>query len=224
MRLRLNGKNLELRNVFKLALTGLLFSGIMLINTVTDANAKSATDNKHFTTPIFGTPQAAGTACPGGVINYEYFAEEGRLVLSLEGYMAMAGGSSGKRLDRKTCNIAIPVSMPKKVSIGLAVKPLNGWAQLPLAASAKARAEAFFAGTTGVVVERDFTSVIDSNYFDSGWDTFDEENSTIWSPCGVNSNLRLNTSLLVKTNSALEEAIAEFGPSIDLEIKFRSCE
>ncbi|MBF0363186.1 MAG: DUF4360 domain-containing protein [Oligoflexia bacterium] len=203
--------------IFKLGIVGALLIGAAFTYA---GNNQGNHHKKNFVTPIFGTPNAAGTACKGGVINYEYYVEEGKLIFSLEGYQAAAGGMTGKRIDRKTCNIAIPVSLPEKVSIGLAMKQLNGWAQMPSGGSAKLRTETFFAGESGVVVERDFNGS-ESNNDNGGWD---EENQTLWSPCGITNNLRINTSLLVKTNRALEYAIAEFGPTIDLEIKFRSCE
>ena len=50
----------------------------------------------------------------------------------------------------------------------------------------------------------------------------------VWSPCGADVNLRVNTNMLVKTNRMMEDAMgvvdsADFQTGIVYHLKFQRC-
>ena len=108
-----------------------------------------------------------------------------------------------KGLDRKACNLVIPLDVPQGVQVGIgAIDEINGFASLPnSAAKLTVNQEVFFAGSRGTVIAY--------NKKGKSVEAFKIENSTSlkdlkWSACGQSVNLRVNlTANLVGNNRKL---------------------
>lgn len=149
-----------------------------------------------------GEPEYNGSGCPQGSASVALSPDFTAVSILFDSYSATAGGSTRKTMDRKTCNIAVPVNVPQGKSVSLFTIDYRGFNSIPQGAYATFSAEYFFAGKTGP-------------RFDKKWDGRYEDGYTIrhnlpaeavvWSRCGESVTLRANTSVMARTNRAGEE-------------------
>ncbi len=172
-----------------------------------------------------GYPGYGGNGCPAGSASVTMSPDQTQLSILFDQYMVEAGGSTGKTLDRKSCNIAIPVTVPQGWSISLFQVDYRGFNSLPAGARSQMNAEYFFAGSRGLRYTSTFRGPQAQDYMVS--DAMLAE-AVVWSACGAQTNLRVNTSILVQTNARREQALATVD-SADVQagliyhVKWRRC-
>ena len=66
-----------------------------------------------------GYPGHAGSGCPAGTASASLSPDGSALTLLFDQYKAEAGGMTGLSMDRKTCNISIPVLVPEGYSVSI---------------------------------------------------------------------------------------------------------
>jgi hypothetical protein len=171
-----------------------------------------------------GVPGYGGNGCPAGSASVTLSPDAKSLSIIFDQFIAEAGPNVGKRLDRKACNIAIPVHVPSGFSISIIAVDYRGFVSLPRAATAKLSAEYFFAGMQGPRFVKDFRGVQNTDY------TFSNTlgvAANVWSPCGADVNLRVNANMML-TNSGFEDAMAtvdstDINAGIIYQIQSRHC-
>ena len=94
-----------------------------------------------------GKASYGGTGCPAGTAAVALSADKKSLSLRFDRYQVAAGGS--RSFDRKSCNLAIPLSVPQGISVSVVAVDYRGVNRLPAGAKAQFRAEYFFAGGRG---------------------------------------------------------------------------
>lgn len=152
--------------------------------------------------PTLGEPSYNGSGCPLGSASVALSPDYSALTILFDSYSALAGGASRKTMDRKTCNIGIPVHVPQGKSVSLFTIDYRGFNSIPQGAYATFNAEYFFAGATGPK-------------FEKRWDGREEDSYTIrnvlaaetivWSRCGEDVTLRVNSAIMARTNRLGEE-------------------
>ncbi len=171
-----------------------------------------------------GVPGYGGNGCPAGSASVTLSPDAKSLSIIFDQFIAEAGPNVGKRLDRKACNIAIPVHVPSGYSISIIAVDYRGFVSLPRNATAKLSAEYFFAGMQGPRFVKDFRGVQNTDY------TFNNTlgvAANVWSPCGADVNLRVNANMML-TNSGFEDAMAtvdstDINAGIIYQLQFRRC-
>lgn len=137
----------------------------------------------------FGDPTYGGSGCPDGTgIIVRGFSGQAAVYV-FDSYQV---GDNGRAVDRKTCAVAIPVTVPDGVSVAVRDVGVRGAAMLPDGLEATLDVEAFAAGETGEVSEIAFTGPTDAGFL-RFLDVSDDQLD--WSACGEDINLRVNTSL-----------------------------
>ena len=126
------------------------------------------------------------------------------LSLLFDAYQVNAGGNSGHSFDRKSCNVAIPVHVPQGLSVSVLAIDYRGFNHLPAGARSQFNVEYFFAGATGPAFRQTFAGPQDKDYLISNQLT---AQTIVWSPCGVDVNLRTNSSIRLTTTNN-QEAMA----------------
>lgn len=171
-----------------------------------------------------GEPGYGGNGCPAGSASVTLSPDQKSLSLIFDQFIAEAGPGVGKRLDRKACNIAIPVHVPNGFSISIIAVDYRGFVSLPRAATAKLQAEYFFAGMQGPRFVKDFRGQQDTDYvFNNTLGVM----ANVWSPCGADVNLRVNASMTL-TNGTAQDAMAtvdstDINAGIIYAIQMRRC-
>ena len=183
-----------------------------------------------FSAPIFaddislGLPGYGGKGCPQGTVSTTLSPDNKELSLIFDEFMVEAGGEE-RRIVRKSCNIAVPVHVPNGFSISLVEVDYRGYVSLPSQARATFSAEYFFAGKKGPQYRKNFTGYTDDEYLLSNTLGL---TGMVWSPCGKDVNLRVNASMLVRSNRKNEEALAtvdsaDFSAGLVYHYKIKRC-
>lgn len=137
-----------------------------------------------------GTPGYGGPGCAGGTATIIASPAGTSFGMVFDGYLMEAGGG-GKGLDRKACAVAVPVKVPAGMSIALQAVALRGHASLPDGAEAVVSIEPFFAGSQGPKQETTLKGPTDEPFSVVVLPAAE----AVWSPCGADVNLRVNTSV-----------------------------
>ncbi|MEI6805981.1 MAG: DUF4360 domain-containing protein [Myxococcaceae bacterium] len=154
----------------------------------------SFADNVHL-----GYPAYNGTGCPNGTASVALSPDATSLSILFNQFMVEAGGNTGRTVDRKNCDIAVPVHVPQGLSVSVINIDYRGFNSLPAGAMSQFNASYFFAGTTGPSYSKTFSGAQNENYI--------LRNNLIatamvWSPCGADVNLRAATSMFVRSTGA----------------------
>lgn len=185
-----------------------------------------ATANSYANSGIqLGEPGYGGSGCPAGSASVTLSPDNSALSIIFDDYMVEAGGPGGKRIARKNCSIAIPVHVPQGFSVSIIEADYRGYVSLPRRAQARFSTEYFFAGKRGPRYTKTFRGYTDEDYTVS--DTLGVS-ALVWSACGADVNLRVNSSMLVRTNRYKDEALAtvdtaDFSSGIIYQLKWKRC-
>src|SRR5690606_1233380 len=112
-----------------------------------------------------GLPEHAGTGCPIGTVAAVVSPDGGQLSILYDQFVAEVGGMTGRSIDRKNCNVAIPVHVPNGLSVSVLQVDYRGFNFLPVGGRSTFNVEYFFAGTRGPVFTRTFTGPLTDDYF-----------------------------------------------------------
>jgi hypothetical protein len=171
-----------------------------------------------------GEPSYGGTGCPGGTASAVLSPDARSLSILFDAYTVEAMGQ--KRVDRKSCNVAIPVHVPQGLSISVVQVDYRGFNSLPQGALSSFNVEYFFAGQKGPKYQRNFSGPVTSDFLVQNPLQI---SAIVWSPCGADTILRTNSSMSVQTNSMGQQAQSSID-SIDIQagviyqLQWRSCQ
>ncbi len=151
-----------------------------------------------------GEPGYGRTGCPDGSASVTLSPDAKSLSILFDEYYVEAGGSTNKSLDRKSCNIAIPVHVPQGLSVSILTIDYRGYNSLPSGARSVFNVEYFFAGQRGPTFSKTFNGALDKDYLITNKL---KASALVWSKCGADVNLRTNSSIRVQTRQN-KEALA----------------
>lgn len=172
-----------------------------------------------------GQPAYGGNGCPAGSASVTMSPDQSALSILFDDYLVEAGGDTGKRIARKSCNIAIPVHVPQGYSVAILGIDYRGYTYVPRGAQARFNVEYFFAGRRGPRYRKTFRGPVDDEYL---LENDLVARSLVWSACGAQTILRANTSMMARTNRRKAEVLATVD-SADVEagivyhVQWRRC-
>lgn len=172
-----------------------------------------------------GTPIVNGSGCARGSAFTVLDKEKKELLVIFDDYLVEAYGSS--RVARKNCALAIPIHLPKGISVSLVSQKIEGFNMIPEGASTVLSTESFFAGSQGEIVTQKFDGELDDIF---EVDTALPIETATPTATGTDFILRVNTSLRVKTNRRGDYALAgivaigEKENSLKYSLKFTKCD
>lgn len=167
-----------------------------------------------FTSPLFaawyddvrlGDPEYGGTGCPAGSAAVAIAPDAKSMSILFDQFVTEAGGSTGRVLDRKICNIAVPVHIPQGYSVSIFQIDYRGFNSLPYGAYSTFNVEYFFAGSQGPTYQKRFDGRLESPYLLTNQVA---ASAVTWSECGQSVILRASTSMMVRTNAQRQDAMA----------------
>ncbi len=172
-----------------------------------------------------GDPGYGGNGCPGGTVSATLSPDSKSLSLIFDEFVTEAGGQSGKRLDRKSCNIAVPVRVPQGFSVSVFQIDYRGFVSQPRGARSTFNVEYFFAGSRGPRYTKAFNGAMDRDYLLRNQLL---ATANVWSRCGADVNLRVNASMRTQTNRRRAETLAtvdsaDLNAGIVYHLQWRSC-
>jgi hypothetical protein len=163
---------------------------------------------------VLGQPAYGGSGCADGTASILLgFSQQAAIYL----FDAYAVGDNGRSVDRKTCAIAIPVNVPDGVSVAVRNVGLRGAARLPEGLEATLTVEAFSAGEVGEASEIAFAGPADTGFLRF---LSVPDDQLVWSGCGEDINLRINTSLRTR---GTEDAAVSVSAMIVYPLATKAC-
>lgn len=152
-----------------------------------------------------GEAAYGGTGCPAGTASVSVSPAGDAVSILFDQYVAEAGRTTARRIDRKSCNITIPVSVPSGYSVAVFAVDYRGYNAVPSGGLARFDAEYFWAGSRGPRISRVFNGPINDIY--SLTDNL-LATTLVWTPCGASVNLRINSSMMAQSNSRMDQTMA----------------
>lgn len=172
-----------------------------------------------------GQPAYGGTGCPAGTASANVAPDGSAISILFDSFVAEAGRTTGRRIDRKSCNISIPVYVPQGYSVAVFAVDYRGYNAVPRGGQTRLDAEYFWAGSRGPRISRSFYGPSNDIY------TITDEllaTTMVWAPCGASVNLRINSSMMAQSNSAMEQTMgtvdsADVTSALVYHLQWRRC-
>jgi hypothetical protein len=185
------------------------------------AMANTAHDPMRMDLPITG-----GTGCPAGTVSATLTSDQTQLSILFDQFVAEAGGNSGKSLDRKACDVSIPIKMPHGYSISILQVDYRGFNSVPRGGMTEMSAEYFFTNQRGIRSVKRFTTAQDDDYMITNRLGVE---SLIWTPCGKDVILRTKLGLVAKSNYYGESVMAtldsaDISSGVVYQVQWRRCD
>lgn len=160
-----------------------------------------------------GKPRMGGNGCPTDSANTTMQDGGNKLSISFKGFQA------NTRRSRMSCNIAIPIEVPRGQQFAIATLRYSGFNSLSRGSQATFRAEHFFAGQRGPRFSRTFRGRLRGGF---NLNDPSATSSRNWSPCGRDVNLRVNASLNL-VGDGTSELGGRNNPGLSYRLKWRRC-
>lgn len=177
-----------------------------------------------------GYPGYGGSGCPQGTASATLSPDGTSLSVLFDQFVVEAGGATMKRVDYKSCNLAIPVNIPQGYSVSIFQVDYRGFNALPIGARSQLTNDYFFQTTSGpsrtIRLAKSFMGPNNNDY-----QTTDGimVNALVWTPCGDQATLRINSNMRVFANSRMEQAMstvdsADISAGLIYHIQWRRCQ
>jgi hypothetical protein len=183
--------------VFKLlAATGLAAS-LLVSSAAAPASASAVPPPEGIT---FSVVTVNGSGCPAGTARVRTSPDGTAFTITYSDFVAQDGAQADATDFRKNCQINLQVNIPQGFTYAIAEAEYRGHARLYAGASAVQSAYYYFTGTSPTA---------ETNYSIAGpyagrWKNVDtaEIAELVYAPCGVQTNLNINTDLRVRAGTA----------------------
>jgi hypothetical protein len=147
----------------------------------------------------------AGSGCPANSVAGLLSSDLTTITLLYDSFVAQAGEGISAAQYRKNCQLAVKLRYPSGWQFSVFKSDTRGYAYLPKGATGTAKATYYFSGeskqTTSTLTLKGF---FDNNYLRT--DTFPVE-STVWSPCGQEGLLNINSEVRITPLDAKAQAL-----------------
>ena len=173
-----------------------------------------------------GQPQYGGNGCPAGSANISITEDGKTMSVLFDSFSAEAGSTTGRRIDRKSCNIRVPVKVPQGYSMALIGIDYRGFNAIPAnGAYTEFRAEYFYAGSRGPVFQKRFTGPLADSYLINNKLI---ATNLVWSECGKEVIFSINANATAMSNSAMQQTMmivdsADITAGILYQFSWRRC-
>lgn len=175
---------------------------------------------------VLGQPAYGGTGCPAGTASVTLSPAQDALSILFDQFVTEAGSTTGKRVDRKSCNLSIPVQVPQGYSLSVIQTDYRGFNLIPAyGAYNRLDTEYFWAGIRGPRFSRVYSGPMNENYTQSNGIL---ASALVWTPCGASVTLRVNSSIMSQANAQMEETMmtvdsADITAGLIYHIQWRRC-
>lgn len=151
-----------------------------------------------------GQPTYGGIGgCPAGTASVTLSPAEDAISILFDRFAASAGGNTGRRVDRVSCNLTIPVTIPQGYSVAVIRTDYRGFNFVPGAgAYTRLNTEYFWAGIRGPVFSKVFVGPQNKDFTTSNGILAE---SLVWTPCGASINMRVNSNIMAQSNNRMEQ-------------------
>jgi hypothetical protein len=149
-----------------------------------------------------------GSGCPAGTAAVAVAPDNTAFTVTYSAYMAMVGVGALPTDLRKNCQLALRVQVPGGFTYAIAQTDYRGFGYLESGATAVQRANYYFQGQSPTTfISHPYTGPLDDN-----WQNTDNVDlaAMVWSPCGEERFLNINTELRVAAGTSDPKTTTSF--------------
>ena len=174
-----------------------------------------------------GQPQYGGNGCPSGTASISLTEDGKTMSVLFDQFKAEAGNTTGRRVDRSSCNLRIPVQVPQGYSMALIGIDYRGFNAVPVGgAYTEFNAEYFYAGARGPRFSRRFQGPQSGEYLINNQLV---ATNLVWSPCGREVIFGINASATAMAPSSMQQTMmvvdsADINAGILYQFSWRRCQ
>ncbi|MBK7960052.1 MAG: DUF4360 domain-containing protein [Bdellovibrionales bacterium] len=175
---------------------------------------------------VLGRPAYGGTGCPAGTASVTLSPDHDAISILFDQFVTEAGSTTGRRVDRKSCNLSVPVKVPQGYSVSVFKTDYRGYNLVPESgAYNRLDTEYFWAGVRGPRFRKIYSGPTNENYTQSNGIIV---NALVWTPCGASVTLRVNSSIMSQSNPQMDETMmtvdsADISSGFIYHIQWRRC-
>ena len=173
-----------------------------------------------------GEASYGGSGCPAGTASVTVSPDDQALSVLFDQFIAEAGNTTGRRVDRKACNLTIPVHVPQGFSVAVIQTDYRGFNLIPsYGGMSRLNTEYFWAGVRGPVFSHVYSGPKNDDFtISNGIYT----QNLVWTPCGASVNLRVNTTIMAQSNYRMDQTMmmvdsADITGGLVYHLQWKSC-
>lgn len=173
-----------------------------------------------------GQPSYGGNGCPAGSASVSLTGDGKTMSILFDSFSAEAGNTTGRRIDRKSCNLRVPINVPNGYSVALIGIDYRGFNAIPgSGAYTQFDAEYFYAGYRGPRFARRFNGPQSDSYLINNQLI---ATNLVWSPCGTQVIFGVNASATAMANAQMQQTMmivdsADISAGIIYQFSWRRC-
>lgn len=152
-----------------------------------------------------GQPSYGGNGCPAGSASVSITEDGKTMSVLFDQFAAEAGDTTGRRIDRKSCNLRVPIKVPQGFSVALIGVDYRGFNAIPgSGAYTEFNAEYFYAGSRGPRFTRRFQGPQSNEYLINNKLI---ATSLVWSQCGAEVIFGINAAATAMANPQMQQTM-----------------
>ncbi len=184
-------------------MSGILVAGgamaALLASTVSGQGVSTATDAPSEKITV-GIDTINGSGCRAGTAAVAVSSDNTAFTVTYSDYLASAGEGASPVDFRKNCQLSLDVHIPSGFTYAIASVDYRGYAYLASGASGLQKAQYYFQGSSQTASsEETFAGPYNDNWHAN---KTTEWAGLVWSPCGEDKNVNINTELRVSSGSS----------------------
>lgn len=174
-----------------------------------------------------GQPSYGGNGCPAGTASVSVTDDGSTMSVLFDSFKAEAGNTTGRRIDRSSCNLRVPIQVPQGYSVALIGVDYRGFNAVPgNGAYTEFNAEYFYAGARGPRFTKRFVGPMSDSYLINNKLI---ATNMVWSPCGQEVIFSINAAATAMANSQMQQTMmivdsADISAGILYQFSFRRCQ
>ncbi|KAH8892400.1 hypothetical protein GQ53DRAFT_822622 [Thozetella sp. PMI_491] len=147
----------------------------------------------------------AGSGCPAGSVAGQISTDLTTVTLLYDSFVAQAGSGISASNYRKNCQLNVKIKYPSGWQFSVFKADYRGYAQIPSGDTGTCKATYYFSGDSKQISSTTtLKGPFDDNYIKT--DQFGVE-STVWSPCGQEGLLNINSEVRLSPPDATKPAL-----------------
>ncbi|KAM7205419.1 protein of unknown function (DUF4360) domain containing protein [Naviculisporaceae sp. PSN 640] len=147
----------------------------------------------------------AGSGCPAGSVSGQLSSDLTTITLLYASFVAQAGKGLSASEYRKNCQLNVKLKYPSGWQFSVFKADYRGYAQIPKGDTGTCKATYYFSGDSKQITSTlTIKGPYDDNYLKT--DQFGVE-STVWSPCGVEGLLNINSEVRLSPADSTKSAL-----------------
>ncbi|KAK5655887.1 hypothetical protein OQA88_5426 [Cercophora sp. LCS_1] len=162
----------------------------------------------------------AGSGCPAGSVSGNISPDPTKITLAYDYLTAQTGRNITAANSRKNCQLNIKLKHSAGWHFSVSKTSYRGHARIPAGTNGTARATYYFSGESGQATS---TVIIPGPYDGEFLKTDEFSLGTIWSPCGNEGLLNINSEVRLTPTNSTQPAVLSVTSLEKVELSWQRC-